>query len=99
MLIREQRTKKSRSKKSGYAKKTATRKRTAAENPHEQTLKKWRLAEAKRQGVPAFRIFSDKVLAAILDAEPFDTDDLLAVPGIGPRMAERYGVAILQALR
>jgi RecQ family ATP-dependent DNA helicase len=68
-------------------------------DPRVQALKKWRLAEAKQQGVPAFRVFSDKVLAAIVDAEPSDQDELLSVAGIGPRMAARYGPAILKLLR
>ena len=68
-------------------------------DPRVMALKKWRLAEAKQQGVPAFRVFSDKVLVAIVDAEPSDQDELLSVPGIGPRMAARYGPAILKLLR
>lgn len=68
-------------------------------DPRVLALKKWRLAEAKQQGVPAFRVFSDKVLLAIVDAEPSDQDELLSVPGIGPRMAARYGPTILKLLQ
>ena len=91
--------KKSKGKKNG---KSANRKKSGPENPRDNpqtlALKKWRLAEAKQQGVPAFRIFSDKVLAAIVDAAPFDADDLVAVPGISPRMATKYGAAILKVM-
>jgi superfamily II DNA helicase RecQ len=96
LLIKERPEKKVRGK--SRAKKAAkpARKKGAEANPREQILKQWRLAEAKKQGVPAFRILTDKVLVAILEAEPFDTDDLLAIPGVSPRMANRYGPAILK---
>jgi superfamily II DNA helicase RecQ len=99
LLIRELPSKRGRGK--SQAKKSATlrrRKAVEAEDPRALALKKWRLAEAKKQGVPAFRIFSDKVLLAILDAEPFDKDDLVAVPGVSSRMATRYGPSILKLI-
>ncbi|MBY0507837.1 MAG: DNA topoisomerase 3 [Bryobacteraceae bacterium] len=71
---------------------------TAAADPRELALKQWRLAEAKQQGVPAFRIFSDRVLTAILEAEPYNYDDLVAVSGVSPRLAARYGPAVLKII-
>ncbi len=98
LLIKERSAKKTGKKSKGKkSHKTAARKSTA-EHPRTLALKQWRLAEAKKTGVPAFRIFSDKVLAAIVDAEPFDTDDLVAVPGVSPRMATKYGAAILKLM-
>jgi superfamily II DNA helicase RecQ len=99
LLVRELPSKTGRGKLLGKKSSKLRRKKDAeAETPRALALKKWRLAEAKKQGVPAFRIFSDKVLLAILDAEPSDTDDLLAVPGVSSRMAKRYGPAILKLI-
>ena len=100
LLIKEQSGKKSKSKSRGKTLSKPARKQAAAQaSPQEKALKQWRLAEAKQQGVPAFRILSDKVLQAIIEAEPFDTDDLLTVPGVSPRIATRYGPAMLKLLR
>ena len=100
LLLKEQSEKKSKSKVRGKTLSKPARKQAAAQaNPKEKALKQWRLAEAKQQGVPAFRILSDKVLLAIVEAEPFDTDDLLTVSGVSPRIATRYGPAILKLLQ
>lgn len=58
-------------------------------------LREWRLAEAKSKGVPAFRIFTDKVLRQIVEDCPFDEEDLLAIAGVGPGFTKRYGAEIL----
>jgi DNA topoisomerase-3 len=58
-------------------------------------LREWRLAEARRRRVPAFRILTDRVLVDICRARPADVDELLDVPGIGPAIARKYGKAIL----
>jgi superfamily II DNA helicase RecQ len=62
----------------------------------EQALRTWRLAEAKRRGVPAFRIFSDATLEAIAEAQPSTAAELLAVPGIGLKSVQDYGAAIFR---
>jgi DNA topoisomerase-3 len=49
----------------------------------EAALRGWRLVEARRRGVPAFRIFSDRTLRALATSHPVTTQELLAVPGIG----------------
>jgi DNA helicase-2/ATP-dependent DNA helicase PcrA len=61
-------------------------------------LKSWRAATAKRSGVPAYVIFHDTTLAALAQAKPRDRSGLLAVPGLGPVKAERYGEAVLAVL-
>lgn len=65
----------------------------------EQALKAWRIAEAKRQGVPAFRVMTDQTLHAIAAARPQTTNELLAVHGMGLRNVEKYGAAIFRVLR
>jgi superfamily II DNA helicase RecQ len=64
----------------------------------EQALRQWRLAEARRHGVPAFRIFSDKVLRAIAETRPANAAELLAIPGIGINAVEKYGRHIYRIL-
>ncbi|MBV8160669.1 MAG: UvrD-helicase domain-containing protein [Acidimicrobiia bacterium] len=63
-----------------------------------EALKSWRAATAKRSGVPAYVIFHDATLAALARARPRDHRALLAVPGLGPVKAERYGEAVLAVL-
>jgi len=63
-----------------------------------EALKSWRAATAKKSGVPAYVIFHDTTLAALAEAKPSDRSSLLAVPGLGPVKAERYGDAVLAVL-
>jgi superfamily II DNA helicase RecQ len=61
-------------------------------------LRAWRLAEARRRGVPAFRIFADRTLFALAEARPASEDTLMAVTGLGPRLVRLYGPALLKLL-
>jgi DNA topoisomerase-3 len=61
----------------------------------EGALRAWRTKEAKRRGVPPFRILTDRTLQGIASASPSDEESLLAVAGIGPALLEKYGRAIL----
>jgi RecQ family ATP-dependent DNA helicase len=65
----------------------------------EEKLRAWRLAEARKLALPAFCVFSDRTLRAIVQARPATSDDLLAVEGIGPAKAEKFGQSILQICR
>jgi superfamily II DNA helicase RecQ len=60
----------------------------------EQALRAWRLAEAKRRNMPAFRIFGDRTLRNIASTCPRSDSDFLAVPGIGMGTVEKYGAQI-----
>src|SRR5262249_16376598 len=53
----------------------------AATTRLEEALRAWRLAEAKRRGVPAFRICSDATLKAIAESRPSTAAELIAIPG------------------
>lgn len=64
----------------------------------EEALRAWRLAEARRLGVPAFRIFTDRALGGLVKLRPRTITEMLAVPGIGLRIAERYGTEIRRIL-
>jgi DNA helicase II / ATP-dependent DNA helicase PcrA len=58
-------------------------------------LKAWRTSAAKAANVPAYVIFHDTTLAAVAEARPRTETELLALPGLGPVKAARYGEAIL----
>ncbi|MCK6573149.1 RecQ family ATP-dependent DNA helicase [Myxococcota bacterium] len=58
-------------------------------------LKGWRLDEARRLGVPAFRVLTDRVLLAIAAECPARIDDLRRVSGMGPKLVEKYGAQIV----
>ena len=61
----------------------------------EQSLREWRKAEAAKTGKPAFIVFGDSVLNAIVRAQPTTLSQLRNVPGIGPDKVERYGSAVI----
>ena len=58
-------------------------------------LRSWRAGAARAAGVPAFVVLHDSTLAAVAEACPGDHQALLALPGMGPVRAERYGEALL----
>jgi DNA topoisomerase-3 len=62
-------------------------------------LRTWRLETAKREGVPAFRVLTDRQLLALAKADPRDRGGLLELSGFGQRKVERYGDALLEILR
>jgi len=64
----------------------------------ESMLKAWRLAQAKKSRVPAFRIMSDRVLLAIAENRPQTAAELLGIPGIGIKAVEKYGAQIYRIL-
>ena len=64
-----------------------------------QRLRALRRELADRQGVPAYIVFSDKVLVEIAVRRPTDERQLLDVPGVGPAKLEKYGEAFLEAVR
>jgi superfamily II DNA helicase RecQ len=87
-------------KKAGKPKVAKARKTAAASNESEidarieQALRAWRLSEAKRRKIPAFRIFSDKTLRAITQICPTTDTELLTVPGVGMGIVQKYGSQI-----
>jgi len=69
------------------------------QNPRLETaLRAWRVDQAKRQGVPAFRIISDRVLLGIAQNQPRSAAELLAIPGIGIASVSKYGAQIYRIL-
>jgi DNA topoisomerase-3 len=69
---------------------------SASANPGlESALRGWRMAEAKKRRVPAFRVLTDRTLQGIASARPGTEDALLDVPGMGPTLMQKYGRVIL----
>jgi len=71
-----------------------------AESAVGTSLRAWRLERARRDGVPAYVVFDDKTLDAIVIAMPTTEQLLLAVSGMGPKRVELYGnevIALLEA--
>ena len=62
-------------------------------------LKALRRQIADARHMPAYIVFSDATLIAMAEQHPRTTDELLAIPGVGPRKLAAYGDAFLALLR
>jgi DNA topoisomerase-3 len=60
------------------------------------TLRAWRLSEAKKKRVPAFRILTNRALVALAEARPQNAEALRNVSGIGPKVLQTYSVQLVQ---
>lgn len=58
-------------------------------------LKEWRATEAKKLRIPAYMVLHDRALRSIAAARPRNPKELLAVNGVGPAKADRFGEALL----
>ncbi len=63
-----------------------------------QRLRQKRRELADEQSVPAYLIFTDATLKAMLDAKPGTLADMAHISGVGAQKLERYGLAFLEAL-
>ena len=75
----------------------------AAQRAHEETpafatLRAWRLATARAQGVPPYVIFHDSVLQEIAANRPATLAQLAEIKGVGQSKLARYGEELLAAL-
>ena len=59
-------------------------------------LRAWRNREAERLKLPVYAVLQQKALLGIANTLPTSSRELLAVPGIGNRVLERYGAALLE---
>jgi ATP-dependent DNA helicase RecQ len=62
-----------------------------AEAELERKLRAWRSEEAKKNSFPAYCVFADRTLQAIVLARPRTLNDLLQLDGMGPAKAARFG--------
>ena len=63
-----------------------------------QRLRKLRERFAAREYKPAYVIFSDATLRALCTHRPRNSEEMLAVPGVGKYKLEKYGDAFLRAI-
>ncbi len=59
-------------------------------------LKAWRLEEARERRWPAYTVLTNAALLAVAVRKPASRDELLALPGIGPKTVRRSGAAMLR---
>ncbi len=64
-----------------------------------ESLRALRKELANAQRVPAYIVFSDKVLLELAARRPGNGAEMLEVPGVGPAKLEKYGQAFLELLR
>ncbi|MEX1826072.1 DNA helicase RecQ [Luteibacter sp. CQ10] len=70
----------------------------AVEQPLWNELRRVRAELAKQHGVPAYVIFHDATLLAMLRALPQDEDELGSISGVGENKLKRYGKDFLAVL-
>ena len=82
--------------------------RTAAPTPDDEepydealfeSLRQWRLGEARRQDVRAFHVFTNRALRSIARSAPGTMAELAAVHGVGRNKITNYGEAVLEVIR
>ena len=61
-------------------------------------LKQWRLERSKANGVPAYVVFDNKVLAELSRRRPVTDRELLKVRSIGPHKLNAYGADLKELL-
>jgi superfamily II DNA helicase RecQ len=61
-------------------------------------LRQWRADAARAANVPAYVVFHDSTLRALAVARPRSSAQLLAVAGIGPVKAGRFGEDVLRVI-
>jgi DNA helicase-2/ATP-dependent DNA helicase PcrA len=71
----------------------------APDDPLLVALKSWRTTTAKAANVPAYVVFADATLEAVAHKRPESRKALLALPGLGPVKAERYGEKLLELVK
>ncbi|MCP3963533.1 MAG: DNA topoisomerase III [bacterium] len=94
---------KKRTKRRTAGKKTPRRRRTSeppATLPGKgaeiyEALKAWRLTEARRRRIPAFRVMTNRTMGEIAAGSPRSEGELLAVHGVGPTIVQKYAKKLL----
>lgn len=62
-------------------------------------LRALRKAIAEREGIPAYAVFTNEHLAAIVTGRACTASDLAKIPGVGQSRIDKHGAAFLAALR
>jgi DNA helicase-2/ATP-dependent DNA helicase PcrA len=77
----------------------ATKPLVPPDDPLLVALKSWRTTTARAANVPAYVVFADATLEAVAHKRPTSRTALLALPGLGPVKAERYGDTLLALVK
>ncbi len=72
---------------------------TPTQQSLETNLRAYRKSKAAETGKPAFIVFGDAALAALVQSQPQTIPELLQVSGFGPDKAEKYGADITALCR
>jgi DNA topoisomerase-3 len=64
-----------------------------------EKLRAWRLEEARRRRVPAFRVLTNRALIAVAEARPTTPDALRTVKGLGPKVLKESGAQLVALCR
>ena len=75
----------------------------ADEEPYDEalfeSLRQWRLGEARRQDVRAFHVFTNRALRNIVRGAPTTVAQLSTIHGVGRNKVANYGEAVLEVIR
>src|SRR5690606_25127721 len=63
-----------------------------------ESLRAWRAAAAKEQGVPAYVVFHDATLRELAVRHPASLEELGTVTGVGEAKLVKYGEQLLEVL-
>ncbi|MBC8448939.1 MAG: RecQ family ATP-dependent DNA helicase [Chloroflexi bacterium] len=64
-----------------------------------ETLRAWRLEQARERAIPPFCIFQDQTLWNVVRRRPATLEELIAIKGIGPSKLQDYGEALLEIVQ
>ncbi len=64
-----------------------------------ERLKRWRRKTSAALGIPAYRVLTNATIDRIAEMIPETTDQLEAIPGIGPATMEQFGYDIVELIR
>ncbi|WP_431035913.1 DNA helicase RecQ [Streptomyces sp. P6-2-1] len=70
-----------------------------ADVPLFEALRAWRAEQAREQAVPAYIVFTDATLRAIVAARPDSVEGLVGVSGVGEKKRATYGEGVVAALK
>lgn len=61
-----------------------------------EALRRWRKEEAERLNLPVYTVLQQKALLGVANLLPTSAKELLAIAGIGKKVAEKYGAQLLE---
>ncbi|HZV82052.1 MAG TPA: HRDC domain-containing protein [Geobacteraceae bacterium] len=64
-----------------------------------EELLRFRDEEAQRRDLPPFKILGNETLRELVDRLPSSPAELAGIPGLSPKLQDRYGRGILQAVK